>query len=217
MSRANKLTIILLYISCSFCLAQSTTEIRGRAVDLEGAGLPMLNILVKEKSRPATIAYSVADTAGYFHISFRSLSDSILVKFTGLSIADTMLLLANQSRYIELQLDYRNRPLKELKIKGNLPIRQMGDTLRYDVSRFEKPVDRSIGDVISRMPGLSISTDGTIEYQGEPIEKFYIDGLDLLEGRYALAHRNLPSRSVLSVDVLENHQPVKVLDSLVYS
>jgi hypothetical protein len=39
--------------------------------------------------------------------------------------------------------------------------------------------------------------------------------MDLLEGKYNLANQNLPHASVSSVQVLENHQPIRILDSLV--
>ena len=67
------------------------------------------------------------------------------------------------------------------------------------------------------MPGIDILPDGKVLYQGKPINKYYIEGLDLLEGRYNLANKNLPFGQVASVQVFENHQPIRVLDSLVFS
>jgi hypothetical protein len=58
--------------------------------------------------------------------------------------------------------------------------------------------------------------DGKILYQGKAINKYYIEGLDLLEGKYNLANDNLPYQEV-SQQILENHQPIKTLDSLQFS
>src|SRR5690606_10176481 len=58
---------------------------------------------------------------------------------------------------------------------------------------------------------------GQIEYQGKPIQKYYIEGLDLLEGRYSLANNNIAADDVSKVQILENHQPIKLLDSLEFS
>jgi hypothetical protein len=38
--------------------------------------------------------------------------------------------------------------------------------------------------------------DGKILYQGKAINKYYIEGLDLLEGKYNLANDNLPYQEV---------------------
>ena len=85
------------------------------------------------------------------------------------------------------------------------------------VNSFSKEQDRSIGDVLKRIPGIEVLADGKILYQGKPINKYYIEGLDLLEGKYNLANENLPFKEVTKVQILENHQPVKALDSLQFS
>lgn len=106
--------------------------------------------------------------------------------------------------------------LKEIIVKTS-PIRQKGDTIKYFVNSFSKEQDRSIGDVLKRMPGIEVLSDGKILYQGRPINKYYIEGLDLLEGKYNLANENLPFKEVTQVQILENHQPIKALDSLKFS
>jgi hypothetical protein len=41
--------------------------------------------------------------------------------------------------------------------------------------------------------------------------------VDLLEGKYNLANENLPFKEVAQVQILENHQPIRALDSLKFS
>ena len=106
--------------------------------------------------------------------------------------------------------------LQEVKVKPTR-IRQHGDTLSYNVASFREKQDRSIADVIARMPGLEVKPDGTIQYQGRDINKFYVEGMDLLGGRYAQASENLSADMVRSVEVMENHQPVKALRDIRFS
>ena len=51
-----------------------------------------------------------------------------------------------------------------------------GDTLVFNVARYANAKDNAIIDVIKRLPGIKVEDDGTIKYQGKPINKFYIDG-----------------------------------------
>ena len=51
------------------------------------------------------------------------------------------------------------------------------------------------------MPGIEVLDDGKILYQGKPINKYYIEGLDLLEGKYNLANSNLPHKEVVKVQL----------------
>lgn len=61
-------------------------------------------------------------------------------------------------------------------------IREAGDTLIYTVSAFADVQDKTIGDVLQKMPGIDVSATGKISYNGVSINKFYIEGRDLLEG-----------------------------------
>ena len=119
---------------------------------------------------------------------------------------------------LQAQTKWRDKPvknieLKEVTIKAQ-KIRQRDDTLVYSVATFAKDGDRSIGDVLKKMPGIQVADDGKITYNGTPINKFYIEGKDLLQGRYGLATNGVEHKDVSSVEVMTNHQPVKALKNL---
>ena len=92
-----------------------------------------------------------------------------------------------------------------------------GDTVSYNVSRFTEAQDRSIADVLRKMPGIEVAKSGEIRYNGQPINNFYIEGLDMLDGRYGQATNNIAPQDVASVEVMENHQPIKALKDIVFS
>ena len=106
--------------------------------------------------------------------------------------------------------------LKEVKVKAQR-IQSTGDTLTYSVAGFKQAQDRCIADVIAKMPGLEVKADGKIEYQGKAINKFYIEGIDLMGTQYGMANQNISADKVKSVQVLENHQPVKSLRGVSFS
>src|SRR5690606_23280174 len=108
----------------------------------------------------------------------------------------------NKTQTLNLILEEEITELKEVIIKSN-PITRKGDTLNYSVNAFSKQEDRTIADVLKNMPGIEVLNNGKILYQGEPINKYYIGGLDLLEGKYNLANNNLPYKEVLRVQILE--------------
>lgn len=116
------------------------------------------------------------------------------------------------------QTKWRDKPIKNIRLKEVTvkakKIRQRGDTLIYQVATFAKDGDRSIGDVLKKMPGIQVAEDGKISYNGTPINKFYIEGKDLLQGRYGLATQGVEHKDVSSVEVMTNHQPVKALKNL---
>lgn len=82
------------------------------------------------------------------------------------------------------------------------------------MNSFAQRQDRTIGDVLKRMPGIDVSNNGKIQYQGIDINKFYIEGNDLLGGKYGIATNGISYDDIGAVEVMENHQPMQVLRGL---
>ena len=59
--------------------------------------------------------------------------------------------------------------------------------------------------------------NGEIQYDGKSISNFYIEGMDLMGGKYGLATKSLPQDDVATVEVMKHHQPIRVLDDFTYS
>ena len=89
------------------------------------------------------------------------------------------------------------------------------DTLNYLVSAYTREHDRTIGDVLRQLPGITIEGNGVIKYQGTAINHFYIENLDMLQGRYNLATAGVKAEDVATVQVMENHEHVKALQDQV--
>lgn len=92
-----------------------------------------------------------------------------------------------------------------------------GDTVTYNAAAVRGKNDRNLGDLLERLPGIEMSRHGGILYNGRPINKLYIEGRDILKGEYGFASENLDAKSIKSIDVYLNHQPVKVLRDIVES
>jgi len=117
---------------------------------------------------------------------------------------------SSQKHYVIL-MEEQTIDLQEVEVKSRPKINQSGDTLSYDVGSFAKAEDRSIADVLRRMPGIEIEDSGQIKYNGKAISNFYIDGDDLLNDRYAIGSKTIPHDMVKDIEILQNHQPIKAL------
>ena len=116
----------------------------------------------------------------------------------------------------EIRLEASAVEIREVEIRApRLSLR--GDTVSYNVAGFTEAQDRTIADVLRKMPGIEVEKTGEIRYNGEAINKFYIEGMDMLDGRYSLATNNIAPQDVASVEVMENHQPIKALRDVLYS
>ena len=193
------------------------TVINGKAISGEHEKLSDISVLaLPARNASSILTFAITDESGNYKLSFSNTSDSVYIAFKSLNFKDTVVSLVNQSQKFDIELQPDVFEIREVNVKGN-PVSLRGDTINYIVNSFANAADRSIGDVIKRMPGFEVTELGQVYYQGQPIQKYYIEGLDLLEGRYALANKNLPHQSVGSVEVLQNHQPVKMLEDKIAS
>lgn len=188
----------------------------GQITDPERHSLPGISVTVHPVGVETIIAFGITDEDGRFSITLKAAADSVRLRAYGLGWAAQVRRLGNHSQVINLRMVSQPIALREVRVKPP-PITQHRDTISYSVEAFKNKSDRVIADVIRKLPGIEVEADGRILYQGKPINKYYIQGLDLLENKYRLANDNLPADAVAQVQVLENHQPIRMLDSLVFS
>lgn len=185
------------------------TVIKGTVMSVHDKAVDAL-VTISAKGESGILGYADTDANGYYQMEFKSRADSLVVTVSGLSIHRQMKVVANRTRQLDFRVNEQNVELKEVNVRAR-KISQAGDTLNYSVSSYKEQGDRVIGDVLKRMPGIEVSDNGSIKFNGKSIQKFYVEDMDLLQGRYGLATNNINAQDVATVQVLQNHQPVKAL------
>ena len=192
------------------------TVLTGHVKDLGGEPLPNINVLVYKVGSPIIVSHAISDNEGHYSLSVSSEADSLDMAVSSLFFEKQTKRIANRSQTVDFNLHEEMQELKGVTVVAR-SIEQKGDTLEYHVGSFVQKQDKSIEDVLKRMPGIEVADDGKITYQGLPIQKFYVEGMDLMGGNYSAVSKNLPHQSVSSVEVYENHQPIKMLEDRVES
>ncbi|MBW6491904.1 MAG: carboxypeptidase-like regulatory domain-containing protein [Lentimicrobium sp.] len=208
--------IIFIFLLITINTLNGQITISGYIVDEKAEPLPNINILVYPANSEIIVAFGISGSDGRFNITTKVPVDSLDVKTSSIHFEKAGTRIGNVNSDISFSLKPDVKQLETFTVRAS-PIEKRGDTLSYLVSSFNKSNDRSIEDVIKRMPGIEVEKDGKILYQGMPIQKFYVEGLDLMDGRYTVVSKNLDLNSVATVEIYENHQPVKVLEDKVTS
>ena len=206
---------LVLFIQVGGWHSYAQITLSGKVTDERGTAITNANIAIVNKNNTIS-AFTFSADDGSFTLKTALTADTLTLKATRLGFEAGVFLLPNKSQSAQLVLKESALKLQELTVNAP-PIILRKDTIDYQVSAFQAEGDRTIADVIKRMPGIEIKENGQIFYQGKTIEKYYINGLDLLEGRYNLANENLPADAVRKVQVMENDQPIKILKSKVFS
>ncbi len=210
--------IFAVWMSAGVVLAASgqQTALSGQVTG-ENDGVPLPGVIVMLKSAQGGIVrHTVSDENGHFSLPVPVTGEGYLLHFSAMSHEAKSIPVDEAGEYIKVALAPAPIAIREVTIKAPT-IGQWGDTLTYRVADFTDIQDKTIGDVLRKMPGIEVAESGEIKYQGEPINKFYVEGSDLLGGRYGLATNNISHDDVQSVELMENHQPIRALKDIAHS
>lgn len=201
------ISLLILFLSGNI-YAYSQQVYRGTVNDsqtgkgIEDAVVSLLN------EQMLIIDFTYTDKKGDFLISTDSVPRYIMLSHIG---CEKQIMPAMEfksgSTFILQNKGYK---IKEVKVTSKRIIERK-DTLIYSVSGFQMPQDRTIADVLKKMPGIEVLPSGQIKFEDKAISKLYIEGMDLMGNRYSLATNNLSNKVVKEVQVLRNHQAISVL------
>lgn len=192
-----------------------TTIIDGVVKTESGDIVPHASVYVtKLRQQNRILASTQCNSKGEYNIRLQGVQeDSVELHVTSIIIEAYSIKCKNVSQHLDVMASERAQQLKDVVIKAPR-IYTQGDTVNYRVSAFQQQNDLSIGQVLKRLPGITVSDVGQISYKGVPIKNFYIEGLDLMKGKYGVATNNIDPNSISTVQVLENHQDIKALKDL---
>lgn len=210
-----KRVFAMLLFGCLPLYSYSQSLIRGTVLNTEKK--PIDGAVVSIVADPATtIGYMITDDKGKFAIKIKADNQPLSLSVSSMGYESVQLPIQNKSQTKDITLKTKTFELKEVVVKSDR-IWKRNDTLVYRVDAFKSMNDRSIADLLKKLPGIEVSESGTVKYQGEAINRFYIEGMNLMQEKYGLLTNNLPVDAVQNVEVIENHQPVKALSETVFS
>lgn len=191
-------------------------QISGAVAERNGKVVAGANVLVQSADGKRLFSYGSSDGEGRYEVKFKSDADSVRVTVTGFNLAKVSKVVPDGIGRLDFVVEYSALKIKEVKVEANA-IERKKDTVTYYVANFKDSTDRSIGDVLQKLPGIEVAPSGQIKYQGKSINKFYVEGLDMLGGQYGIATNNIQASDIAKVEVYEDHQPIKVLQDWVAS
>ena len=205
-----RLMTILCFVLCTIS-ATAQVVITGQVRELSsGKGVSDVNVMLQNPTRTVLYCYTISDVEGNYSVTYDGDASTLEVVITGFNIKGQSRTINAQSQRVDFEVEYSDLEIKEVVVRA-ASVERRSDTLTYNVASFITISDHSIGDVLRRMPGISVGDKGDIKYNGKPISKLYIEGMDMLGGKYGIATNNIQAKDIARVELYENHEPVKAL------
>lgn len=197
---------LLLLMSALFPL-RAETILTGRVSASDGK--PLSSAMVKVEGEGFAGKFARTDRDGRYELKLEYGGRKLNVSVSKIGYETEKRSIDNRSQTLDIELLRSSVKLKEVTVKAP-SVRLRSDTVSYRLSAFAGKDDVTLKDALKKVPGIDVETNGAIKYNGKSISNFYIEGLDLLGGRYNIATNGLPASYVSAVEILNNHQDIKI-------
>ncbi|EEX51432.1 hypothetical protein HMPREF6745_3093, partial [Prevotella sp. oral taxon 472 str. F0295] len=175
----------------------------GKIMTKAGKPLVDVNIIIYFTNDLNNIAaYCISDENGAYSIESAYKGDSIKVVATGLNIGNYTAYIPSKTREFNIIVEEKTFILKEIVVKSTRLYAQE-DTINYNVSSFLSKNELSLGDVLKKMPGITVGESGEISVKGKPVKHLYIEGMDMMKDRYGIATNNIDPNAIATVQVFQ--------------
>ena len=111
-----------------------------------------------------------------------------------------------------IQLSENAHLLKEVEVKGTAA--QMvvkGDTLEYNANAFKTTENAVVEDLLKRLPGAEVTSDGKIKINGEEIKKIRVNGKKFFGDDVEMTTKNIPAEMIDKIQVLDQKSDMALL------
>jgi len=203
-----RLFLLLILMAFNAALrAQGEATVSGIVTDrTAGEPLPAATVSIAPVSDTSAKTYTSTDGEGVF--SFRAMAVGeyvVSVSYVGYKPMEKKVRITDkqQSYTLRIVLEEDAQLLGEVSVQGRATrAEQRGDSLTYNAEAFQVMEGSSAEDLLAKMPGIVVE-GGTVQAQGEQVQKVLVDGKEFFDGDVNLAIKNLPSDVIASIEVFD--------------
>ena len=165
---------LFLFFQFSFLLVQSQTKISGIMTDSTNTSIENATVVIEDTANQV-LCFGFTDAEGQFNLVINSSAQFVKIKVSNMAFQPLERIIENKTQKLTFVLQLVSNELDELSVYIK-PIEIRGDTIEFDTGRLKSKEDRVLADLLKRLPGVELESNGSIKYQGKPINKFYVEG-----------------------------------------
>lgn len=194
----------------TFLLSTTLTGqiLTGHVRDSTGEAIPFASVVATSCHDEQVIAYTSTDGQGRYQINIKTTDcDTIVLTARGLGYRTGTVRLPSQRLPAVQDFMLASATLQEVVIRAKTPpVVARRDTTEYDVKSFSDSTEFSVEDLLKKLPGVKVSEQGIVTYNGKTVERVLIEGDDLFSQNYSLATRNIRADMISKVQVIDRYQ-----------
>lgn len=186
--------------------AQDEYAVHGRITGTDGAVIEGAMVVALALPDSVLTKFSLTDGGGQFTLTSVPAGPYLLqVTMVGReTIRQPFTLVDSDLDAGTIELDVMAVDMEELVVSiEHVPFVNRRDTLAYNANAFVTRPNASVEELLARLPGIEIDSDGTIIAQGEEVQSVLVDGREFFGTDPTIATRNLPADAIESIEVYD--------------
>ena len=202
----NKKQFLLPLFLIFFLIKTSYSQsLKGIVLDEDRLPLEFVSVALLQPSDSLLVKYTSTGEDGKFDISgFKEGTYMLQIYLmTYQANQQTLNFTKNERDLGEIILKKDVNRLDEVTINAIVPIKIKQDTVAFNTKAFKIKQDDNVGDLIKKLPGIQIGTDGKVSAQGEDVTKILVDGKEFFNNDQTIALQNLNADAIKSVQIID--------------
>lgn len=175
----------------------------------DGSQRQLSNINVQLQENGRTLQFKKTDLQGICNLEI-PVRGIYQLKFTSI-LYKTKFLEINTSEKtdFEITLEQQITEIKEVEIKSRPKISSAkGDTILYNLKAIKDGTERTVEDLIKKLPGLDINENGKVTNNGNVVGQVLVDGNELFGRNHKIATQNITADMIEGIDFWQNYTTI---------
>ncbi len=200
-------TVVVALMGHPAIAAAQQFDVKGIVVDSAHAAVANAMVVALTRTDSVIATFATSSASGRYTLK-RLAPGEYILQVTGIGYKpfrrDFRIADADVSADTVMMLDAGAVQLGELVVNAeHIPIVNKPDTLEYNAEAFKTRINATVEELLKRLPGLSVATDGSITAQGQSVQKVLVDGKEFFGSDPKMATRNLPAAAIDKVQVFD--------------
>lgn len=195
--KRNLFLLLLFLLSAAGAMAQSYV-IEGTVQDSKSKSPVEFASVALLRADSTAVLASTTDENGAFKVRPREVGKYILkVSYIGAKPLTSNVEITAERDSVNLgvlSMSSTDNVLGTATVSATLArVEQKGDTTQFNASAYRVPEGSTLESLVKQLPGVQVSDDGTITWNGKTVSEFLVNGKDFFKGDTQTAMKNLPT------------------------
>ncbi len=182
-------------------------HIKGKVLDLVSkAPLEATTIYAETVKDSVLIGYTISDPKGDFLLEGRTSHQDVNLyfSFNGYKTLLMKLALKRANDLGEVLMEEQATELQGVQvIADRVPIKIKKDTLEFNADSFKTRPDATVEDVLKKLPGVEVASDGKITVNGKEVSQVLVNGQVFFSNDPTVATKSLPKEIISKIQILD--------------